>query len=178
MRRCSAQGTRCPSSEAQASTSITPSTRARRARARLASLRRDARALPQDRTQRPISRSPCSRRRSSSRLRCGVVIRRWQTSRSSGFRSGRPRPEPTGLRGSSVGMRALLAADDEAESHYRASLDRLALCTAAVDRARMQVLYGEWLRRSRRRREAPRTSPRGARIVRADRGPRLCRARP
>lgn len=52
------------------------------------------------------------------------------------------------------GMRALLAADDEAESHYLVSLDRLGRCTAAVDRARMQVLYGEWLRRTRRRREA------------------------
>jgi DNA-binding CsgD family transcriptional regulator len=52
------------------------------------------------------------------------------------------------------GMRGLLVPDDEAESHYRTSLDCLARCTAAVDRARMQVLYGEWLRRSRRRREA------------------------
>jgi DNA-binding CsgD family transcriptional regulator len=52
------------------------------------------------------------------------------------------------------GMRALLASDDEAESHYRTCLDRLSHCTAAVDRARMQLLYGEWLRRSRRRREA------------------------
>jgi DNA-binding CsgD family transcriptional regulator len=53
-----------------------------------------------------------------------------------------------------AGMRALLATDDEAESHYRTSLDRLFRSTAAVDRARVQLLYGEWLRRSRRRREA------------------------
>ena len=57
-------------------------------------------------------------------------------------------------RGLLSGMRALLAADDEAESLYLTSLDRLAQCSAVVDRARMQLLYGEWLRRSRRRREA------------------------
>ncbi len=51
-------------------------------------------------------------------------------------------------------MRALLAADDEAESHYRMALDRLARCTVAFDLARAQLLYGEWLRRTRRRREA------------------------
>jgi DNA-binding CsgD family transcriptional regulator len=51
-------------------------------------------------------------------------------------------------------MRALLAAGDEAESQYRLALDRLTRCTVAFDLARAQLLYGEWLRRARRRREA------------------------
>jgi DNA-binding CsgD family transcriptional regulator len=51
-------------------------------------------------------------------------------------------------------MRALLAAGDEAESHYQVALDRLTRCTVAFDLARAQLLYGEWLRRARRRREA------------------------
>jgi DNA-binding CsgD family transcriptional regulator len=51
-------------------------------------------------------------------------------------------------------MRALLAAGDEAESQYRVALERLTRCTVAFDLARAQLLYGEWLRRARRRREA------------------------
>ena len=51
-------------------------------------------------------------------------------------------------------MRALLAAGDEAESQYRVALDRLGRCAVAFDLARAQLLYGEWLRRARRRREA------------------------
>jgi DNA-binding CsgD family transcriptional regulator len=51
-------------------------------------------------------------------------------------------------------MRALLAAGDDAESQYRVALDRLGRCTVAFDLARAQLLYGEWLRRARRRREA------------------------
>jgi len=51
-------------------------------------------------------------------------------------------------------MRALLAPGDEAESQYQVALDRLTRCTVAFDLARAQLLYGEWLRRARRRREA------------------------
>jgi DNA-binding CsgD family transcriptional regulator len=50
--------------------------------------------------------------------------------------------------------RALLADDDHAETHYCEALDRLAHTAAALDRARVQILYGEWLRRTRRRRDA------------------------
>jgi DNA-binding CsgD family transcriptional regulator len=50
--------------------------------------------------------------------------------------------------------RALLAEDDAAEVHYREALERLSRTNAAVDFARVQVLYGEWLRRTRRRRDA------------------------
>ena len=74
--------------------------------------------------------------------------------RSSGSRSAATASGTDWALGLLSGMQALLAPDDEAEAHYRACLERLSHCTAAVDRARMQVLYGEWLRRSRRRREA------------------------
>jgi DNA-binding CsgD family transcriptional regulator len=50
--------------------------------------------------------------------------------------------------------RALLAGDDVAEDGYCEALDRLSRTTAAVDLARVQLLYGEWLRRTRRRRDA------------------------
>ena len=50
--------------------------------------------------------------------------------------------------------RALLATDDAAEAHYSEALDRLARTSVAVDLARVQLLYGEWLRRTRRRRDA------------------------
>jgi DNA-binding CsgD family transcriptional regulator len=50
--------------------------------------------------------------------------------------------------------RALLATDESAEAHYAEALDRLAGTSAGVDLARVQLLYGEWLRRARRRRDA------------------------
>ncbi len=51
--------------------------------------------------------------------------------------------------------RALLAEDDvAAEADYCDALDRLGRTSAAVDLARVQLLYGEWLRRTRRRRDA------------------------
>lgn len=49
---------------------------------------------------------------------------------------------------------ALLAAPEDAEPLYRRSLDRLGSTSAEVDLARTHLVYGEWLRRSRRRREA------------------------
>jgi DNA-binding CsgD family transcriptional regulator len=50
--------------------------------------------------------------------------------------------------------RALLAPDASAEEHYTEALERLGNTTVVVDRARTQLLYGEWLRRTRRRRDA------------------------
>jgi DNA-binding CsgD family transcriptional regulator len=49
--------------------------------------------------------------------------------------------------------RALLAPDDRAEHHYQASLTHLRSC-GDLQLARIQLLYGEWLRRQRRRADA------------------------
>ena len=50
--------------------------------------------------------------------------------------------------------RALLAEDDDAEAHYEQSLDHLARSGVVAELARSRLLYGEWLRRRRRRRDA------------------------
>ena len=57
-------------------------------------------------------------------------------------------------RGLLARAQALLAEDDEADEHYRASIDLLSACRVTTERARSQLLYGEWLRRGRRRRDA------------------------
>jgi DNA-binding CsgD family transcriptional regulator len=50
--------------------------------------------------------------------------------------------------------RALLAHDSEADALYTEAIDRLANCPSTVQLARTQLLYGEWLRRRKRRAEA------------------------
>jgi DNA-binding CsgD family transcriptional regulator len=49
---------------------------------------------------------------------------------------------------------AMLCADDEADEHYRAAIDLHDQHGGRFDQARTQLLYGEWLRRRRRRAEA------------------------
>jgi DNA-binding CsgD family transcriptional regulator len=51
---------------------------------------------------------------------------------------------------------ALVGTQDpaDAEPHYRASIDALGKTGAEMDLARSHLVYGEWLRRARRRREA------------------------
>ena len=49
---------------------------------------------------------------------------------------------------------ALLADDDHAEDGYRRSIEHLRRCQVAPELARSHLLYGEWLRRRRRRRGA------------------------
>ena len=49
---------------------------------------------------------------------------------------------------------AMLASDDTAETVYRESLDHLGHSGLPTELARTHLLYGEWLRRSRRRRDA------------------------
>jgi DNA-binding CsgD family transcriptional regulator len=50
--------------------------------------------------------------------------------------------------------RALLAADDRAEPEYQLAIAHLQRCRITPQLARTQLLYGEWLRRRRRRRDA------------------------
>ena len=50
--------------------------------------------------------------------------------------------------------RALLAGDDHAEAEYRLAIDHLQRCRLVPELARAHQVYGEWLRRQRRRRDA------------------------
>jgi DNA-binding CsgD family transcriptional regulator len=50
--------------------------------------------------------------------------------------------------------RALLAADEDAEPEYLLAIEHLRRCRLAPELARAHLLYGEWLRRQRRRRDA------------------------
>jgi DNA-binding CsgD family transcriptional regulator len=50
--------------------------------------------------------------------------------------------------------RALIASDDKAEDLYGQSIDHLAMSGVRTDLARSQLLFGEWLRRQRRRKDA------------------------
>ncbi|MEU4422658.1 AAA family ATPase [Actinoplanes sp. NPDC024001] len=50
--------------------------------------------------------------------------------------------------------RALLASPEQAEVHYRAAIEQFTGTPSHGDLARARLLYGEWLRRRRRRRDA------------------------
>jgi DNA-binding CsgD family transcriptional regulator len=50
--------------------------------------------------------------------------------------------------------RALLADDDQAEEHYRTSIEALSDVSSPTELARSHLVFGEWLRRRRRRQDA------------------------
>ena len=62
----------------------------------------------------------------------------------------------TGLSAVGAAAMALFAEDQRAEGLYAEAVDRLGRCRMAVDLARAHLLYGEWLRRQRRRNDARR----------------------
>jgi ATP/maltotriose-dependent transcriptional regulator MalT len=68
--------------------------------------------------------------------------------------------ERTRLSGTDWGLgiearaRALVSDDSVAEQFYREAIDRLGRCRASAHLARAHLLYGEWLRRQRRRIDA------------------------
>jgi DNA-binding CsgD family transcriptional regulator len=58
------------------------------------------------------------------------------------------------LRGIEARVRALLSEGDDADRLYRESIDRLSAGAVRAELARTHLLYGEWLRRERRRVDA------------------------
>ena len=60
----------------------------------------------------------------------------------------------TWTRGVAVRCRALTTPDSEAENHYQSAIETLGSAGIEVESARAHLLYGEWLRRRKRRREA------------------------
>ena len=62
--------------------------------------------------------------------------------------------DSTWCRGLAERSVALVASDEDAEPHFQAALTALATTEAIVDQARTHLLFGEWLRRVKRRREA------------------------
>jgi len=50
--------------------------------------------------------------------------------------------------------RAILASHDKAEQHYLVSIDALSRASSPTELARSHLVFGEWLRRQRRRRDA------------------------
>lgn len=82
------------------------------------------------------------------------------------------------MRGMSARSRALVAGDRTAETHFRTALAELGDTPAVIDVGRTHLLYGEWLRRSRRRRHATAQLHHAVRIfAHADAAPFTRRAR-
>jgi DNA-binding CsgD family transcriptional regulator len=108
-------------------------------------------------------------RRASERIHLGFVARALPELVEAAVRGGMPdaaadalarlrehtRSHPTDWSlGVDAYSTALVAADEDAEAHYRTAVERLSVDGPGVYEARAHLLYGEWLRRQRRRTEA------------------------
>jgi DNA-binding CsgD family transcriptional regulator len=78
-------------------------------------------------------------------LAAGALQRLTETTRASGTDWGM---------GIEARSRALVSDGEAAESLYREAIDRFGRARLCLDLARAHLLYGEWLRRQRRRRDA------------------------
>jgi len=87
-----------------------------------------------------------------------AAVRRGQTERASrAFAQVEATTRAAGTdwgRGIEARMRALLSEGDDADDLYREAITRLRRTTIRVQLARTHLLYGEWLRRERRRLDA------------------------
>jgi ATP/maltotriose-dependent transcriptional regulator MalT len=74
--------------------------------------------------------------------------------RSIGYRKPPVRAAPSGRLAWRARAHAILGQDGDAESHYRQAIQHLGQTRMRVDLGRAHLVYGEWLRRQRRVRDA------------------------
>ena len=89
-----------------------------------------------------------------SRLRCGPVDATWPRPRCSAWRTAPPPREPLSRWVCSPARRPCSPIPTRRRPKYEEALLLLGRTHAAPQLARAHLLYGEWLRRQRRRREA------------------------